>query len=313
MPEQAMSKLVQIPQSEYDPAAFARFAPGAGFTLDNARALMWLSQLTYETYEPSQPQKIAAVGQLWSFASLTPFRHQKVGIAASYTTCGLVGERLDAIIIAFAGTDPLVWQTVITDFTMRPGGDTHVGFQAATDAVRLDIERAIALSRATQKPLLMTGHSLGAAIAVLAASYATDQGAAPAAIYGFGMPRVGNAQFHARYTAALGERTFRLVHGIDVVPTRPPSMLGFRHVGRMLACASGGKLADDATALSSSASDDPLFSGGLQAGVSATLANVAAGTILSPTGPGTFGTLFALLPQPIRDHLPDRYWTALTP
>ena len=78
-----MSKLVQIPQSEYDPAAFARFAPGAGFTLDNARALMWLSQLTYETYEPSQPQKIAAVGQLWSFASLTPFRHQKVGIAAS--------------------------------------------------------------------------------------------------------------------------------------------------------------------------------------------------------------------------------------
>ena len=33
-----MSKLVQISQSEYDPAAFARFAPGAGFTLDNARA-----------------------------------------------------------------------------------------------------------------------------------------------------------------------------------------------------------------------------------------------------------------------------------
>ena len=307
-----MSKLVQIPQSEYDPAAFARFAPSVGFTLDNARALMWLSQLAYETYEPRQPQKIAAVAQSWSFASLAPFCQQKVGIAASYNTSGLVGERPDAIIIAFAGTDPLVWQTVITDFTMRPGGDTHAGFQAATDAVRADIDGAIALSRATQKPLLITGPSLGAAIAVLAASYATDQSAVPAAVYGFGMPRVGNAQFHARYTAALGERTFRLVHGIDVVATVPPSMLGFRHVGRMLACASGGKFAGDATALSSSASDDPLFSGGLQAGISATLANLAAGTILSPTGPGTFGTLFALLPPPIRDHLPDRYWTALT-
>lgn len=308
-----MSKLVQIPQSEYVPDAFASFDPRNGFTLANARALMWLSQLTYETYEPSQPQKIAAVAQLWGFRSLTPFCHQKVGIAASYNTSGLLGERPDAVIIAFAGTDPAVWQTVITDFTLRPGGDTHAGFQAAADAVRLEIDKAVALGRTSQKPLLMAGHSLGAAIAALAASRAADQGAQPAAVFGFGMPRVGNAHFQARYTAALGERTFRLVHGIDVIATAPPSIMGFRHVGRMLACASGAKFAGDATALSSSASDDPLFSGGLQAGVSAVLANLSAGTILSPRGPGTFGTLFALLPPPIRDHLPDRYWTALTP
>jgi triacylglycerol lipase len=308
-----MSKLVQIPQSEYDPDAFASFDPSKGFALGNARALMWLSQLAYETYEPSQPEKIAAVAPAWQFETLVPFCHRKVGIRASYNTCGLLGECPAAVVIAFAGTDPAVWQTVITDFTLRLGGDTHAGFQAAADAVRPEIDKAIALSRAAQKPLLMAGHSLGGAIAALAASRAADQGAAPAAVYGFGMPRVGNARFHAHYTAALGERTFRLVHGIDIVPTVPPSILGFRHVGRMLDCASGGSFAGDMMALSSPEADDPLFTGGLQAAVSATFANLALGKILSPIGPGSAGTLFALLPQPIRDHLPDRYWTALTP
>ena len=44
---------------------------------------------------------------------------------------------------------------------------------------------------------------------------------------------------------------------------------------------------------------------------------VAFGTSLGASaniaGLGTFGPLFKYLPQPIRDHLQDRYWTALTP
>jgi hypothetical protein len=43
------------------------------------------------------------------------------------------------------------------------------------------------------------------------------------------------------------------------------------------------------------------------------LAGLFSGHVLGPVGPGTFGVLFPLLPTPIRDHLQDSYWKALTP
>ena len=46
-----MTSFVEILPKEYDPDAFKHFLPSAkGFKLDNARALMWFSQLAYETH-----------------------------------------------------------------------------------------------------------------------------------------------------------------------------------------------------------------------------------------------------------------------
>src|SRR3979411_162127 len=129
-----MRRRVPLPASDYSPTAFARFDPIGGFSIDNARAMMWLSQLAYEAYQPDQPATIQAVGKLWGFTRVMPFAKRKVSFKASYDTCGLIGERDKAVILAFAGTDPGVWETVITDFTLRPGGDTHAGFQDAARA-----------------------------------------------------------------------------------------------------------------------------------------------------------------------------------
>ncbi|HEX4552738.1 MAG TPA: lipase family protein [Xanthobacteraceae bacterium] len=308
-----MSRLVEISPEEYSPSAFAKFDPAKGVSLDNARAMMWMSQLAYEAYRPGPSATIQTVGDVWKFTSVVPIAKKQVGINATYDTCGVIGERDKAVIIAFAGTDPGVWQTIITDFTLRPRGDTHAGFQAAADAVRGEVAQAVALSRAGAKPLFITGHSLGAAIAAISA---LDGDAKPAAVYGFGMPRPGDARFHARYTAALGDRTFRYVHGLDLVARVPPSILpgttGFRHVGRMFQCASGGKF-DDAAPPSGLDSDDPPFAPELSDVLTAGLGALAAGHFFSPPGPGAFGSLFPFLPQPIRDHLQDRYWVALTP
>jgi len=308
-----MSRLVEISPEEYSPTAFAKFDPAGGFSLVNARAMMWMSQLAYEAYRPGPSATIQTVGDLWKFTSVIPFTKKQVSLKASYDTCGVIGERDKAVIIAFAGTDPGVWQTIITDFTLRPGGDTHAGFQAAADAVRGEVTQAVALSRAGGKPLFITGHSLGAAIAAIAA---LDGDAKPAAVYGFGMPRPGDAHFHARYTPVLGDRTFRFVHGLDLVARVPPSILlgtsGFRHVGHMFQCASGGKF-DGAAQPTGLDSDDPPFAPELSNVLTAGLGALAAGHFFSPPGPGSFGSLFRFLPQPIRDHLQDRYWAALTP
>jgi triacylglycerol lipase len=306
-----MSRLVELSPREYSPAAFAAFRPDGGFTIDNARAMMWLSQLAYET---GKPDTIQAVAPAWGFATAVPFVKRNVTIKATYDTCGIVGERQDAVVIAFAGTDPAVWETWATDFNARPSlnSDTHFGFQAAADAVRDQVRDAIALSQRGQKPLFMTGHSLGGAVAALAAEFALSQGGNPAAVYVFGMPRAGREQYRVRYKASLGDRTFQFVHGLDVVSRVPNTGLGFRHVGHVFECASGGKFVRP-TPLADLDSDAPPFAQEIVDVAVAGVGNILTGNVLSPPGPGQFGPLFRFLPQPIRDHLQDRYWTALTP
>jgi triacylglycerol lipase len=305
-----MSTFVELTPDQYSPAAFAKFDPAAtDFKIDNARAMMWMSQLAYE---PGQPRTIEAVGKLWNLISVTPFTRHKISLAASFETCGIMGERQHAVILAFAGTDPAVWETLATDFNIRPTGDknTHSGFQAALDAVQPEIAQAIERSRQSGKPLFIAGHSLGGALAALAAQFADIEGARPRAVYVFGMPRTGGEKFQTDYDASLGPVTFRLVHGLDIVARVPMSEIGFRHVGRAVQCGSGKKF-DPAARLSEIGSDSPEFSAGLAQSIVGGVEGILSGHIFSPPGPGTFGPLFKYLPRPIRDHLQDCYYTAL--
>lgn len=304
-----MSTFVELDPSDFSRTAFAAFDPAANdFTIGNARALMWFSQLAYET---GRPATIAEIGPAWGFAAATPFIRQKVALAGSFDTCGLIGERPDAVVLAFAGTDPAVWETLATDFNIRPRADTdtHAGFQTALDAAQPEIRQAIDRSRQANKPLFITGHSLGAALAGLAARFCDLNGSRPKAVYGYGMPRAGGTRFQADYNGTLGQMTFRLVHGLDVVARVPMSGIGFRHVGRVLECESGEKF--DPTRLSAAVSDEPEFAVGLAHTLVSGAEGLLSGHLLSPSGPGTFGPFFKFLPQPIRDHLQDCYYNAL--
>jgi pimeloyl-ACP methyl ester carboxylesterase len=90
-----------------------------------------------------------------------------------------------------------------------------------------DVDAALAARPGAK--LIFAGHSLGGALAVIAASDAKTDAAA---VYTFGMPRAGNAGFVAGYNGRLGDRTFRLVYGNDIVPMVPAEPFG--HVGRYL-------------------------------------------------------------------------------
>jgi len=307
-----MTSFVEISPDEYDKHAFDGFTSAAdGFELDNARALMWFSQLAYETH---RPLTIEAIRKKWTFTSVTPFIQQKTSLTGSFETCGLIGERDKAVILAFAGTDPGIWQNLVSDFTPIPraGSDIHDGFRVAAEAAHLQIDHAIQLCRESENPLFITGHSLGAALAALAAVRAANAGVPPRAVYTFGMPRVGGPQFGASY-ADLSKVTYRLVHGIDLVARVPPgSPRGFHHVGHLLQCTAGAKF-DKARLLAGTDSDDPPSSAELKNVLVRAFQNIQVGNILSPQGPGALGSLFKFLPPEIRDHLQDSYWKALTP
>ncbi len=65
-----------------------------------------------------------------------------------------------------------------------------------------------------KSPLFVTGHSLGAASALATGTgHDAKKGLDSAQVFVFGAPRVGQAEFVAKYNAAFGLTTYRLVHG----------------------------------------------------------------------------------------------------
>jgi triacylglycerol lipase len=148
-----------------------------------------------------------------------------------------------------------------TDFDIRPNTNTTAGFTLALGPAMPKIKD---LLLPLDLPIFVTGHSLGGALAAVAAlELAKDPRASVMAVYTFGMQRPGDEQFKSAYDGRLGVMTYRLVHGDDIVPTVPPSFpLGFRHVGRLLHCARETRF--DARNLSADTkSDDPPFARGI--------------------------------------------------
>src|SRR5262249_37982085 len=152
----------------------------------------------------------------------------------------------------------------VTNFNFRLNRDgVHQGFNAALEGAWPQLAAALREAAAgAGAPLIVAGHSLGGALAALAAlRLAQESVVAADAVYSFGMPRVGSPVFALAYDQMRGERPYRLVHGEDLVPTVPPSNFNFRHVGRMLACARHGKF--DAALLAPGGGDNPPFAASL--------------------------------------------------
>src|SRR5262245_57879144 len=99
------------------------------------------------------------------------------------------------------------------------------------------------IARPPNPLVVFTGHSLGGALAVIAAERAMRANIAQATcVYTFGSPRTGGSAFFDRYTQRLGDVTFRLVHGTDIVATVPPALNNrFLHVGRLIQCPTDGR------------------------------------------------------------------------
>ena len=142
--------------------------------------------------------------------------------------CLVVTDRTTTI-LAFRGTsDARDWMTdTDTRKLLFDGiGQTHAGFGHAWRSLEHSIFEAIPKST---EQLWVTGHSLGGALATIAAK-AIDPTVPVHCVVTFGSPRVfGPATAHD-VNWAFQNRIYRVVHSNDFVP-RVPGPFRFRHVG----------------------------------------------------------------------------------
>jgi len=176
----------------------------------------WLAEAALATYWPSTDAipMFRAAGFECQFVS------------ADSTDC-CVAWQDDFVVVAFRGTQPDQWRDILADVNLVlvpwERGLVHLGFKKAFDVIRPALD-PILQGLTSNRTLWWCGHSLGAALATLAADHYSARG-----VCTFGSPRVGDLVFANAFNAKFSDRSLRYVNDHDVV-THVPLPIGYGHV-----------------------------------------------------------------------------------
>ena len=205
-------------------------------------------------------------------------------------TQGFVASNQDLVVVAFRGTetdspadvltDLQAWKLPVEGFGDLPESQrprAHHGFVEALEAIKDDLWNTLKKlgNRNPVRPVWFVGHSLGGALAVMAAAgYAiwrdeqyrewdeslrqpagderdskTSEGRESPPhlppvgwIYTIGQPAVGDERLAAWLENRFGKRLVRTVNNRDVVPRLPSPVLGYAHAGAELYFDSFGRM-----------------------------------------------------------------------
>jgi hypothetical protein len=218
-------------------AALSRFrAPSLTETSFDWNTALSLALASLLSYEPSAVVK-ATVRDSWGLAACE-------FVEADDTQC-FVAASTNAVLVAFRGSESLGdWLGNLNMIrTTRSYGVVHRGFLGAFQVVDARL-RAI-LSEFSGRPVLLTGHSLGGALATLAAAEWQGQ-IGISGIYTYGQPAVGKRSFPTFITQHYAGKFYRFVNDDDIVPRVPPT---YRHVGRLFHFDADGELQHETEAV----------------------------------------------------------------
>lgn len=125
-------------------------------------------------------------------------------------------------VLAFRGTENLTDAKTDTRafFSDTDFGRVHQGFREAYGSVAIEIDAALDDTEAQgmDEQLIICGHSLGGALATIAARFLEAERTV-AACYTYGSPRVGDEKFADSFKTPV----YRVVNRSDLVPTVPAS------------------------------------------------------------------------------------------
>jgi len=203
----------------------------AAYSDRTAAFLAKLAMLAYIAFEDDAKRKILE-------GMLSHGRVKLLETISIADTEAMVAETDKFVVVAFRGTSSRA--QLMTDMQARLNVArvavdgrcvrVHAGFYAAFRKIESKL-REVLTAQDEAKAVYLTGHSLGGALALVAAAAfgGNDKlGDRIAAVYTFGAPRVGGADFPNLVKAPH----YRVVNSGDVVPLVPPNWLtGYVHTG----------------------------------------------------------------------------------
>ena len=144
------------------------------------------------------------------------------------TQCFIAYSR-NNVLISFRGTESLGdWLGNLNVFsTTKDYGVVHKGFYNGFAAVKLLLEEE--LKRLSPKTILITGHSLGGALATIAAAE-WNKFYPITGVYTYGQPAVGKGTFSTFFSTHYSDKFFRFVNDDDIVTRVPPT---YQHIGKL--------------------------------------------------------------------------------
>lgn len=287
----------------FEIAGLPPFDPGGTAAFSRAQAL-WLAEFSRLVYLPAASGGDTGVSRRTRQTVL-----RRLNLGWSEVPGALPAPARDRVALfrsRTSGCAALVFRGTIEVLDMAsdslvpavrwPGpGHVHLGFKLALDGLWPQVESWL---RELHEPVFLAGHSLGGALATLAAArcLADPRLPDPAGLYTCGSPRVGDAAFGRSLDGLLH---CRIVNDRDVVTTVPPplSLPGlpvYRHTGRLHRLGPAGWVTGRTAAAESRASRNP-------AGALMRFAASARRLASLIRKPGS------ALPQALLDHAPVNY------
>lgn len=157
-------------------------------------------------------------------------------------------EHQDYLCMAFRGTDEIVdWLDNINAFPVKElFGSFHRGFWGSLEDVWGGLEQCYqALRQKKKRPLFITGHSLGGAMATIAAARFVHLDLPFISVYTFGQPRAMTKETSQVFDVEAKTRFYRFQNNNDMVTRVPARLMGYSHVGTSIYISENGTIYDD--------------------------------------------------------------------
>ena len=214
----------------------------------NAYWMAKFSELSYYSKEDNSPDVEAIKSTLYGIDK----KFSDVQGFSNKSSQGIVINHEDFIVPAFRGTDEIADWLDNLNVSSQPSalGNIHTGFYKALMDIWPQMKSCIrsfrrALDDHPGKSLWLTGHSLGGALATLAAATLIEADETFYGAYTFGSPRVGDRVFARNFNVEVKNKVFRFQNNNDLVSRIPTRMMGYSHAGSFVYISEGGQLNTD--------------------------------------------------------------------
>ena len=207
---------------------------------DNAYWMARLARAVYISKDDNSPDDEAILEDL---RAEDPKFQRIEGVSKSSAQAAFV-EHEDYLCMTFRGTDTTMndweaardWIDNLKAFPKQTSfGRFHMGFYQSFEDVWNSLKNAYDLaSKKKSRPLFFTGHSLGGAMASIAAAKRVGEDLPFTSTYTFGQPRAMTRKTAQAVNAECLNRFFRFQNNNDIVTRLPARLMGYSHIGTFI-------------------------------------------------------------------------------